>query len=92
MESLNKNWLAIILIVIVFTSLGFILGWILKPPFPGEPMPCHPKMPGSCQEFNMPCCQGENDSLENVDVKVIVNKEGETVDSNTKVIVKKVVR
>lgn len=36
METLNKNWLLIIIIIIVFFGLGFLFGWVLKPGNNGE--------------------------------------------------------
>jgi len=101
MENFNKNWLAIILIVLVFTSIGFLLGRVTghhPKPFHGM----HDNMmyfnpnggPGCCEEFEMPC-GGEMDSLKNVDVKVIVNDDGNMTccsDSSKKVIIKKVIK
>lgn len=95
MENFNKNWLAILLIVIVFTAIGFILGWILKPPMPA-PGSCKTNFPGHCGDFNMSMDEMDCDSLENMNVKVIVEKETDiresAGDSNKTVIIKKVIR
>jgi hypothetical protein len=96
MESFNKNWLAILLIVIVFTAIGFILGWLHGTAMINHQGHCKHKGQDACEQFNLPLCSDDLDSLENVDVKVIVNKNGDVVtngpDTIKKVIVKKVVR
>jgi hypothetical protein len=95
MENFNKNWLVIILIVIAFTAIGFLFGHMTAT--------CHQnKMKDHLMFFrngSQGCCSGENytedlmwaDSLENIDVKVLVNT-GNEKDTCKKVIVKKIVR
>lgn len=99
MESFNKNWLAIILIAIVFAALGFIFGWIMKPSGMGNCRQGGPMMEmmkmhscGSPEMFTMPLDEDAADSLENLDVKVTVTKDGDVLkDADKKVIVKKIV-
>lgn len=95
METFNKNWLAIILIVIVFTSIGFLFGHMTAT--------CHHEKMKDHLMFvrhgGQACC-GEtdpgdeflwDDSLQNLDVKVMVNT-GNEKDTCKKVIVKKIVK
>jgi hypothetical protein len=97
MENFNKNWLAIILIVLGFTAIGFLLGWTLKPDKQDDVLffKHGAGMPGCCPDaFNIPLDDDDVDSLENVNVEVIVEKDGDVnTDEPTvqkKVIVKKV--
>lgn len=112
MESFNKNWLAILLIVFVFFGMGFIFGWILKPNCSKHNkmmMKKHMMMNqhGNCYHHMNSCCGGGMmdhdvmmfkddgcDSIENIDVQVWVDDEGNVTKSTenikTKVIVKKV--
>jgi len=97
MESFNKNWLAIILIAIVFAALGFIFGWIMKP----DSSCCNNQKPmmemmkmhgcGSPEMLTMPIDDATADSLGNIDVDVTVTKDGNVLkDADKKVIVKKI--
>jgi len=99
MKSFNKNWLAIVLIAVVFAALGFIFGWIMKPTGCGNckqggPMMDMMKMHsgGSPEMFTMPLDEDVADSLENIDVKVTVTKEGDVLkNADEKIVVKRVV-
>ena len=98
MESFNKNWLAIILIAIVFAALGFIFGWMMKPDSScgnnQKPMLEMMKMHGcgSPEMMTLPIDDATADSLENIDVNVTVTKDGDVLkDADKKVIVKKIV-
>lgn len=100
MESFNKNWLAIILIVIVFTSIGFLFGRICESGHhsckENKMWRMHEKRCNTTEPFTMEfpyeCC----DSMKNIDVRVMVNENGEVIkecqgDSiKTKFIVKKI--
>jgi hypothetical protein len=99
MENFNKNWLAILLIVIVFWTLGFLMGWTLKPVHHsgiGMGMKMMNKCCDDPEMFDIPLCGKGIDSLEEVDVKVIV--DGEDVlkscsdSSHKKVIIKKIIK
>jgi len=99
MKSFNKNWLAIVLIAIVFAALGFIFGWIMKPSGYGSNRQGGPMMEmmkmHSCGEpemYNIPLDDDDLDSLEDMDVKVTVTKDGDVLkEADEKVVVKKVV-
>lgn len=95
MESFNKNWLAIILIVIVFTAIGFLFGHMMASHHGNRQMD---KMMFLRHSGSGSCCGGEmddaamwTDSLRNVDVKVLVNT-GNGDDTCKKVIVKKIIK
>lgn len=101
MENFNKNWLAIILIVIVFTAIGFLFGHLAAS---HHFMKSRHEMKdmmffrhgggGCCDEFNIPLDDETLDSLENLDVKVWVEKDGDVMKCDTvkKVIVKKIIK
>lgn len=86
METFNKNWLAILLIVLVFSSIGFLFGWIMKG---SQPCHCNKDQMAPFERFiesTEPICiplDGEMDSMEDVEVKVFVNQKGDVLKYNT---------
>lgn len=103
MESFNKNWLAILLIVFAFTAIGFLFGWTLKPchhDFNHFKSSIHDKdvffeQFDGTEPFQIPLDAADLDSLKDVKVKVWVEKDGDVItckgDSDAKVIVKKII-
>jgi len=87
MENFNKNWLAILLIVLVFTSIGFLLGHLAASHHQNS---FNHGMKDKMMFYNHDCSNMESISEE--DIKVWVEKEGEDQDSCKKVIVKKVIK
>ena len=97
MENFNKNWLVILLIVLVFTSIGFLFGHLSATHHQKQFRGMQDNMmyfnhgggPGCCEEFNMPFdgCM----SKEDIDVKSCMEKCGGK-DSCKKVIIKKVIK
>lgn len=86
MESFSKNWLAILLIVLVFSSIGFLFGWIIKG---SQSCSCIQDQMIPFQKFSddiEPICiplEGDMDSIEDVEVKVFVNQKGDVLKYNT---------
>ena len=96
METFNKNWLAILLIVLAFTAIGFLLGWTLRPPCDRNVMFIKKDMQKCCDEYDIPLTDDALDSLKDINVEVKVTDNGDVVtekrEGDQKVVVKKVIK
>ncbi len=99
MENFNKNWLVILLIVLVFTSIGFLFGHMAATHHQKHFRGMHENMMyfnhGCGDEFDMPYDDNDCMSKENIEIKGCMEKCGGGTSKNDtckKVIIKKVIK